>query len=238
MLIFEEAIELILTTSPPYLSPAALGPRAVSPISLFSSVTLRVIRSFLLFSRVSRQYLSVYNLLRCVFASNLCTAFFFFFFTSNLRNYCLSPSSTFPAISRRIFVVTFLWCQLLTIEERFRRNDCDETLMDVFGTEVRAKNEDRPFPRQRSLSTLSFARINLDGAELYYNDSMSRFRGRPRLSGLVIWVNDEHTTGVIASRPFDRALLRSLPVCESALAWRLHYGVNVSNRYTPARCYV
>lgn len=78
MLIFEEAIELILTTSPPYLSPAALGPRAVSPISLFSSVTLRVIRSFLLFSRVSRQYLSVYNLLRCVFASNLCTAFFFY----------------------------------------------------------------------------------------------------------------------------------------------------------------
>lgn len=78
MLIFEEAIELILTTSPPYLSPAALGPRAVSPISLFSSVTLRVIRSFLLFGRVSRQYLSVYNLLRCVFASNLCTVFFFF----------------------------------------------------------------------------------------------------------------------------------------------------------------
>lgn len=185
----------------------------------------RVIRSFLLFSRVSRQYLFAYNLLHCVFASNL-------------RNYRLSPSSTCPAISRRIFIVTFLWCQLLTIEERFRRNDCDETLMDVFGTEVRAKNEDRPFPRQRSLSTLSFARINLDGAELYYNDSMSRFRGRPCLSRLVIWVNDEHTTEVIASRPFDRALLRSLPVCESALAWRLHYGVNVSNRYIPARCYV
>lgn len=175
-----------------------------------------------------------YSIPYTAFLHRIFALFFFFFFTSNLRNYRLSPSSTFPATSRRILVVTFLWCQLLTIEERFRRNDCDETLMDVFGTEVRAKNEDRPFPRQRSLSTLSFARINLDGAELYYNDSMSRFRGRPRLSGLVIWVNDEHTTGVIASRPFDRALLRSLPVCESALAWRLHYGVNVSNRYTPS----